>query len=148
MSLVEFSDQTILDAVNMLMKQSAQTFSFEPVEALMNETRNTEICFLLGISADLAKRFRAEGLTVDEADKIACRLGEHPSMIWKEWADISPIPESLFDAVEEFMREHKLCGRCEEWVHRSNFHKRSAAKDKIARYCTSCMKVYERERRT
>jgi hypothetical protein len=147
MTLVDFDSEIILKTLEKLTEQSAQTFSFEPIENLLNEDRTSEICAILGVSADLIKRFREQGLNLDEADKVACKLGEHPSMIWKEWGEIVPISDSLYDAVEDFMRQHKVCGRCKEWVDRSNFHKRSASKDGIARYCTPCMKVYEKERR-
>jgi hypothetical protein len=147
MSLIDFDSETIIKAVDRLMEQSSQTFPFEPVEQILNEDRTSEICMILGVSADLVKRFRDHGMSLDEADKIACKLGEHPSMIWDQWASIKPIPESLYDAVEEFIRSHKMCGKCKQWVVRSNFHKRTASKDGIARYCTPCMKIYEKERR-
>lgn len=147
MSLVEFSNEKILKTLEILDEQNAQTFSFDPVEELLGEDRTSEICSILGVSADLIKRFREQGLNFDEADKVACKLGEHPSMIWREWSGIKCIPESLYDAVEEFMRQNKMCGKCKQWISRSNYHKRSASKDGIARYCTPCMKLYEKERR-
>lgn len=147
MSLKKLSEETILKTLDQLMVESAQTFSFEPIEKYLNEDRTSEICFILGISGDLVKRFREHGLSLDEADKVACRLGQHPSMIWDEWNDIKPISDSLYDAVEQFMRDNKLCGKCKEWKSRLDFHKRAASKDGIARYCTPCMKLYEKERR-
>lgn len=147
MSSKEFSREIILKTLDRLMIENAKTFSFDPVEELLGEDRTSEICCILGISADLVKRFREQGLSIDEADKVACKLGEHPSMVWDDWNSVKPIGESLYDAVEEFMKRNKMCGKCGEWVVRSNFHKRSASKDGIARYCTPCMKMYEKERR-
>jgi len=147
MSLQNFSQTEILDAVDLLMEQSAQTFSFQAVEEIMRETRATELGAILGICTDLVNRFRAEGLTVDEADKVACRLGEHPSLIWVEWSNIEVVSESLYDEVEEFLHANKLCGKCKLWNPREEFHKRSASKDGVARYCRSCMKSYERSRK-
>lgn len=129
------------------MEQSAQLFDFENVEKYMDETRTSELSAILGVCAELINRFRKDGLTVDEADKVAMKLGEHPAMIWEEWSQIETLSAPLFDEVEKFLRTNKLCLKCDEWVPRDKYHRRSASKDGIARYCVSCMKAYEANRR-
>ena len=134
-------ESEIVPAVQELKRQSQQMFPFAPVEAFMREERTSEICDVLGISADLVARFREEGLTVEEADKVACKLLEHPGSIWPEWFDIKPIPDDTLDAIDIFLVDHKECSSCGEWLHiDTHFHRRSVSRDGHARVCKECVR--------
>lgn len=131
----------ILPAVLELKRQSEQIFPFAPVEEFMRETRTSEICDILDISADLVNRFREEGLTVQEADLVACKLLEHPGTIWPEWFSIPHIPDVVLDAIDVFLVDHKECAECARWLKkRESFHRRTASKDGYARICKDCVK--------
>lgn len=138
----------ILPAVRELKRQEGQRFPFESIESFLNETRTSEICEQLGVSADLVNRFRAEGLGVYEADAMACKLHQHVSAIWPEWFEIHHIPDDVMDEIDFFLQDHKQCVTCGEWMRKSgNFYKRSASKDGYAPRCKSCSKVYEMQKR-
>lgn len=47
----------------------------------------------LDVGVAVARRWMARGLTDLEADRIATRLGRHPSEIWDGWLDIDINPE-------------------------------------------------------
>ncbi len=58
-----------------------------PFAALI-ETAGYPLQFLanhLRISWARIEEYRAAGLTADEADEFAGRLGMHPAEIWREW---------------------------------------------------------------
>jgi hypothetical protein len=40
----------------------------------------------LGTSPRQIRRWRATGLTETQADRLACRLGQHPSQVWPSWS--------------------------------------------------------------
>lgn len=44
-----------------------------------------DLARMLGITYRHACRLQAEGLSDDQADRYACRLGEHPAAVWPEW---------------------------------------------------------------
>jgi hypothetical protein len=52
------------------------------------------VAHLLGVSPNTVTRWRHEGIPLDRADKIAVRLGEHPSTIWPEWWHYDPDHET------------------------------------------------------
>lgn len=138
----------ILPAIRELTRQEGQRFRFEAIEAFLQETRTSEICERLGVSADLINRFRGEGLGVYEADAMACKLHEHASSIWTEWFDIHHIPDDVMDEIDVFRCDHKQCLGCNEWMRKSgNFYKRSASKDGYAPRCKACSKAYEMQKR-
>lgn len=138
----------ILPAVRELKRQEGQRFSFEAIERFLHETRTSEICEQLGVSADLVNRFRDEGLGVYEADAMACKLHQHVGSIWPEWFNIHHIPEDVMDEIDVFLLSHKQCIACEEWIPKSgNFYKRSASKDGYAPRCKACSKIYEMQKR-
>lgn len=39
----------------------------------------------LHISGATFRRLRNEGLSVNQADRLACRAGLHPGEVWPEW---------------------------------------------------------------
>ncbi|WP_116996331.1 hypothetical protein [Desertimonas flava] len=57
-------------------------------------TPATVFCEALDVHPQKFARWRAKGLTVDDADDIAVRLGMHPASIWPEWWSI-PIDEDV-----------------------------------------------------
>ena len=40
---------------------------------------------VLGVSRRTVQRWRKEGIPEHYADKLACRIGTHPSLIWETW---------------------------------------------------------------
>jgi hypothetical protein len=138
----------ILPAIDELKRQKEQRFPFKAIESFLNETRTSEICEQLGVSADLVNRFRDEGLGVYEADAMACKLHQHVGTIWPSWFSIQHIPDDVMDEIDLFLESHKQCIECEEWMFKSgNFYRRSASKDGYAPRCKACSKVYEQEKR-
>lgn len=138
----------ILPAIHELTRQEGQKFSFDAVEEFLCETRTSEICEQLGVSADLINRFREDGLGVYEADSIACKLHQHVGSIWPEWFNIHHIPDDVMDEIDTFRDENKQCISCDEWMRKpGNFYKRSASKDGYAPRCKACSKVYEMQKR-
>lgn len=138
----------IIPAIDQLEIQNSQLFPFENVEAFLRETRTSEICLQLDVSADLINRYRADGLTVDEADRVACKLHEHVSSIWPEWFNIHHIPEDVMDEIEEFRKVHKKCGKCGVWaVKDGGFYRRTQSQDGFAPFCKKCTKQYDVNRR-
>jgi hypothetical protein len=138
----------ILPAIDELKRQKGQRFPFDAIEKFLNETRTSEICDQLGVSADLVNRFREEGLGVYEADAMACKLHQHVGTIWPSWFNIQHIPDDVMDEIDLFLESHKQCIECEEWMFKSgNFYRRSASKDGYAPRCKACSKVYEQEKR-
>lgn len=62
---------------------------FADLEAMV-DTRHLPgtVAQVLGISGTTANRYRREGLSVKQADKLACRAGLHPANVWPEqWVD-------------------------------------------------------------
>lgn len=138
----------IIPALDELESQNSQVFDFGNVESFLNETRTSEICEHLGVSADLINRYRDHGLSVFEADAVACKLHQHVSAIWPEWFDIHHIPDDVMDEIEEFRKEFKRCGKCDRWVRmEGGFYRRSASKDGFARFCKRCTKEYDVRKR-
>ena len=43
-------------------------------------------------SGSTVRRVGAEGLTEEQADTWACRLGLHPALVWPEWFATAPPP--------------------------------------------------------
>ena len=145
-NLQDLSQKEILEAIELIEEYGAQRFPFNEIESFLDETRVTELVAILGFCAELIKRFREQGMTVDEADRAATTIGVHPSLIWPQWTSVIPISDYVFDEVEEFMASNKLCPKCELWQPRDEYHKRAAAKDGLARFCRPCMKQYDRDR--
>lgn len=40
----------------------------------------------LAVSATAWRRYKTEGLTFDQADRLATRAGFHPANVWTDWA--------------------------------------------------------------
>lgn len=134
----------IIPAVEELEGQNSQHFDFTNVEVFLKETRTSEICAQLDVSADLINRYRADGLDPFEADAVACKLHEHVGTIWPEWFDIRQIHEDVMDQVEEFHSQFKKCKKCSRWVQMDGgFYRRTASPDGYARFCKSCTKQYD-----
>ena len=59
------------------------------------------LCRQLRISGSVLADLRARGLTVDQADRLANRLGKHPGELWPTWwslpelDDVDDIDEDL-----------------------------------------------------
>jgi hypothetical protein len=64
-----------------------------PIEPLIERTGATDLqhlARLLGISDRWARELKATGLTDTQADRYACRIGYHPSILWPTWLNIEP----------------------------------------------------------
>lgn len=140
---------SIIPVVEQLESQNSQSFTFSNVEKFLKETRTSEICDALGVSADLVNRYRESGLDAFEADEVACKLHEHVGTIWPEWFDVRQVRDDIMDKVEEFRSTFKKCGKCKQWVAlKGGFYKRTASKDGYARFCKDCTKQYDLKKKS
>ena len=56
------------------------------------ETRGlTLLAARLGVSRSWALKYQREGLSEDQADRYAQRIGYHPGNVWPEWWDIDEL---------------------------------------------------------
>jgi hypothetical protein len=71
---------------------------FEPLEAAAREV-SPDLTRALHISSTTLERYRNVGVTVEQADKLAVRIGIHPWWIWGDafWEDL---PEWVFGRLE------------------------------------------------
>ena len=60
-------------------------FPFADLEALLGECPTRVIAARLGVSTRTVWRWRAGGLTVDQADRAAIAAGWHPGTVWDTW---------------------------------------------------------------
>jgi hypothetical protein len=44
-----------------------------------------ELAARIGVSTRTIQRWKLNGITVWQADRMACALGTHPSLIWADW---------------------------------------------------------------
>lgn len=56
---------------------------------------------MLGLSGSTWKQYRDEGVTERVADRLACKAGLHPAMVWPTWVD---------DLIAAFTRECEAHG--------------------------------------
>lgn len=59
-------------------------FPWGPLEELAGGTI-ARAAALLDVDRTQAYRWRRYGLTVDQADELACRVGLHPANVWPDW---------------------------------------------------------------
>lgn len=137
----------VLGALHMLEEQNSQIFPFEPLARMVGVESRAGMADILDISVDLVKRFEQKGLSVDEADKLACKIHLHPMFVWREWMDIQPIDDVLLDMVEAYIEDKKKCASCGDWKPLENFFKRSKSNDGLGHKCKTCALTYERDRR-
>lgn len=137
----------ITETIKVLDKQNSQLFKYAPLEKLVGETNKSQVALILGVSVDMLKRFDTKGLTVDEADVLACKLGVHPSFIWPEWLQIEPIDDFLLDMYEKHIDGKKRCFECKEWKMYTDFFKRQKSVDGLGHKCKKCALRYEADRR-
>lgn len=67
----------------------AERLPFADLERIV-DTRHLPgtVAHVLGISGATANRYRREGLSVKQADTLACRAGLHPANVWPDqWVD-------------------------------------------------------------
>lgn len=57
-----------------------------PLEAAELPTSVTVLAARLGVDRAQVYRWRAYGVTVDQADELAARLNRHPAEVWPGWA--------------------------------------------------------------
>jgi hypothetical protein len=71
------------------MSQPVQRrMAFEPVHALCPSL--SELAAITGVSRRSLTRWVKEGaIPIWSADRIACRLGKHPTELWEDWDDVS-----------------------------------------------------------
>lgn len=137
----------ITEIIQLLDKQNSQMFPYEPLEKMLGETNKSQAALILGVSVDMLKRFSQKGLSVDEADALACKIGVHPSSIWPEWLRIQPIDDFLLDMYEKHIHGKKRCFECKLWKAKEEFFKRQKSIDGLGHKCKSCALRYEANRR-
>lgn len=76
-----------------------RTHSAEPLMDRLRVDEPAQLAAALRISVTHAKRLIALGLTDHQADRYACRIGYHPSVIWPDWWDIEPDVEEGPDGI-------------------------------------------------
>ena len=81
--------QAHTNRVNMNNKQRRSTreqrLSFTEIEKLFSQTATAqEIAEAIGISRACVRRYKAEGMSLIVADRVATKLGFHPLCIWEE----------------------------------------------------------------
>jgi transposase len=57
------------------------TFPIERLNCNMRVIADT-----VGVSYRTVQRWQRRGLTIWQADRVACRFGTHPSLIWPDWS--------------------------------------------------------------
>lgn len=68
---------------------TVRTFDFAPLEAVLAGMPSNQVLQALQISGSTLASYRARGLTVTQADRLACRLGYHPSEVWADWGSVA-----------------------------------------------------------
>jgi len=61
-----------------------------PLWDVAEATSAHHLAELLGVSDRTVVRWLVVGLLDTQADRMAVRLGYHPSMLWPEWFDVLP----------------------------------------------------------
>lgn len=140
--------QTLEKTIELLDRQNAQTFPYKPLLRYIDQPDNRSyVSSILDVKVEVVKRFENKGLSVDEADRAACKLHLHPSSIWPEWLAIDPIDDELLDLFERHIYQKKRCFECREWKDRTDFFKRKNSPDGLGYKCKACSVKYEKERR-
>ena len=52
---------------------------------LLTRTNAHQIARQTGMTARTIQRYKTDGLTHNQADRIAVALGRHPSELWTDW---------------------------------------------------------------
>lgn len=72
------------------------TYPLEPLLAKMGNPTAGPASRALGISGDSFKRYQANGLTEDQADRLAVRAGFHPLEVWDDWdTAVEYVPDAI-----------------------------------------------------
>ena len=121
-----------------------------PFSALLDRLGNPTVgpgSRTLGISGESFKRYQANGLTAEQADRLAVRAGFHPLEVWPDWE------------LDEFAGRHGRkwtysCGcRCDACVEanrtsgRNHYEKNREARREQMRAYYEAASEYERKRR-
>lgn len=69
-------------------------YDFGPLADAMDVSKH-EACQRLNIVGSTEVEYRRRGLTEKVADRLACRAGFHPSVIWPDWMDDVIVAEEL-----------------------------------------------------
>jgi hypothetical protein len=56
-----------------------------------------------GRARRMVQRFKADGLTLDQADRVAVGLGLHPSLVWLGWFDYVEEESVAFDGAADMV---------------------------------------------
>jgi hypothetical protein len=68
------------------LERARRRYPFGPVEQLADHWTAGELALRLGVHRSQLYRWRRYGVTVDQADTLACRVGRHPAELWPELA--------------------------------------------------------------
>lgn len=64
-------------------------FPVAEAETMAGTSTRAEFALLAGVTTRAVCRWRSNGLSLLQADRLACRLGYNPGSIWPEWFDAS-----------------------------------------------------------
>lgn len=76
-----------------------RSHSAAPLMARVRAEHPSELALALQVSVKQAQRLIDFGLTDEQADRYACRIGLHPSVLWPKWWDIEPDVEEGDDGI-------------------------------------------------
>lgn len=82
----------------------------------------SEVARRCGVHPSLVVRWKQRGLTVEMADRCACRFGWHPASVWgDDWWDAARISDEEVAVAEArvAMRERRILVRQYEQVERA-----------------------------
>lgn len=60
-------------------------YPLEPLMKLSGAEDMTEFAAAAGVTRRSAFRYQAEGLSINQADRVAVTVGFHPLLVWPEW---------------------------------------------------------------
>lgn len=74
------------------MSEKQQVLPFQPVIDVLRDPdyNDSDFAMALGVSRDILRNWTQKGIRFYAADRLACRLGYHPSYFWPEeyWLDV------------------------------------------------------------
>jgi hypothetical protein len=105
-------------------------FDPAPVMAQLRGLTDREAAERIGADRQMVNFWRngRRRMTEETADRAACALGLHPTLLWPEWGTT------------------KHCPKCGQNHHYSRFHSNRSKWDGLASWCKGCTATTERLR--
>jgi len=60
-------------------------YPLHELEALLRWPLVDELAEMCGVTEAAVKGWKIRGLSHDQADRLACRFGYHPALVWTDW---------------------------------------------------------------